>query len=98
MGTGRLTITSVEPPRQVEMRLEMLTPMQATNRLLFTLAPVDAATQVTWRMEGRNGFLGKAIGLFVDMDAMVGGDFEKGLASLKTSAVTDARNPGLAHR
>lgn len=90
MGKGRLTITAVKPPQQIEMRLEMLAPMQATNRILFTLAPSDTSTRVTWRMEGRNGFLGKAIGLVVNMDAMVGGDFEKGLASLKSSAEADA--------
>ena len=84
MGSGRLTITAVEPEQSIEMKLEMLAPMQATNRILFTLVPSGGATQVTWRMEGSNGFLGKAIGLVMDMDEMVGGQFEQGLASLKT--------------
>ena len=83
MGEGRLTVTAVKPEREVEMRLEMRTPMPATNRILFTLAPAAGGTQVTWRMEGRNGFVAKAIGLFVDMDAMVGGPFEQGLAALR---------------
>jgi hypothetical protein len=34
-------------------------------------------------MSGRNNFIGKAFGLFVDCDKMVGGQFEKGLASMK---------------
>src|SRR5262245_25279461 len=82
MGEGRLTVTAVKPAREVEMRLEMLSPLAATNRILFTLAPAPRGTQVTWRMEGENGFLGKAIGLFADMDHMVGGTFEQGLAAL----------------
>ena len=82
LGDGRLTVTAVKPDREVEMRLEMLSPMAATNRILFTLAPAVGGTHVTWRMEGQSGFLGKAIGLFVDMDEMVGGPFEQGLAAL----------------
>jgi hypothetical protein len=94
MGTGRLTITAVEPDRSVEMRLEMLTPMQADNRILFSLAPMGGATQVTWRMQGRNGLLGKAIGLVIGMDAMLGGQFEQGLASLEGVAEADAARRG----
>ena len=90
MGEGRLTVTAVKPDREVEMRLEMLSPMAATNRIVFTLAPAGAGTQVTWRMEGRNGFVGKAIGMFVDMDGMVGGPFEQGLAALRGVAEADA--------
>ena len=83
MGEGRLSVTAAEPGREVEMKLEMLSPMEATNRILFTLVPVSDGTRVTWRMEGRNGFVGKALGLFVDVDDMVGGPFEQGLATLK---------------
>jgi uncharacterized protein YndB with AHSA1/START domain len=91
MGAGRLTVTAVKPGREIEMRLEMLSPMQATNRIVFTLAPSGTGTQVTWRMEGRNGFVGKAVGLFMDMDGMVGGPFESGLVSLASLAEADAR-------
>ena len=90
MGTGSLTITSAVPDREVEMSLDMLTPMEAHNRILFTLVPKDGATEVTWRMQGRSGFLGKAIGLFMNMDRMVGGQFEQGLASLQQVAEHDA--------
>jgi len=90
MGTGSLTITGAVPEREVEMSLDMRTPMEAHNRILFTLAPKDGETEVTWRMQGRSGFLGKAIGLFVPMDGMVGGQFEQGLASLQKVAENDA--------
>jgi len=90
MGRGRITITATKPNREVEMKLEMLAPMQATNRVLFTLAGAGGATDVTWRMEGSNGFVGKALALIVNMDEMVGGSFEQGLASLKLAAEADA--------
>lgn len=89
MGTGSLQIVAVQPDREVEMRLEMREPMAATNRILFTLDPGADATRVTWRMEGRNGLLGKAISLVVGMDGMVGGDFERGLESLRLAAEAD---------
>ena len=86
-----MTITAVKPDREVEIAIEFLAPMAATNRALFTLTPAGAATRVTWRMEGTNGFVAKAIGLVMNMDEMVGGEFEKGLASMKALAEADAR-------
>jgi hypothetical protein len=83
MGKGSMTVTAVKPNEQVDLRLEFLAPMKATNRALFSLAPEGDSTRVTWRMEGTNGFLGKAFSLFMGMDEVVGGEFEKGLASLK---------------
>lgn len=85
-GRGRMTITAVEPDRLVDLRLEFFEPVRATNRASFTLTPVGDATRVTWSMEGTNGFVGKAFALVMDMDRMVGGQFEKGLASMKSLA------------
>jgi hypothetical protein len=51
-----------------------------------------AKTEVTWTMTGKNNFMGKAFSLFVDYDKMVGGDFEKGLASMKTLAESSGKN------
>jgi hypothetical protein len=89
-GKGRMTITAVQPNQAVDIKLEFLAPMQATNRARFTLTPSGAATNVNWRMEGTNGFVGKAFALLMGMDKMVGGDFERGLASLKTLAEAEA--------
>ena len=91
MGKGRMTVSDVKPNREVGLELEFLAPLRATNRGLFTLAPDGEVTRVTWRMEGQNGFVQKAFGLFMNMDKMVGGEFEKGLASLKTVAEGEAR-------
>jgi hypothetical protein len=90
MGEGRLTVTALDPEREIEMQLEMIEPMQATHRIRFALAEAGGATTVTWRMEGRNGFVGKALALVMDMDAMVGDPFERGLASLRSVAEADA--------
>jgi uncharacterized protein YndB with AHSA1/START domain len=83
MGEGRLTVTAVRPPHEVELELEMLSPMPARNRVRFTLVPAAGATRVTWRMEGHAGFLAKAMHLVMDMEEMVGGPFERGLAALE---------------
>ncbi len=91
MGKGRISITAAQPVEQVEMKLEMLAPMAGTNRIRFTLAPAGEGTAVTWRMDGRNGFVGKAFSLFGDMDGMMGGEFEKGLAALAARVEADPR-------
>ncbi len=96
LGKGRMTVTDVKPDQEVEMKLEFISPMEATNRALFTLVPDGEATRVTWRMEGHNGFIQKAVGLVINMDKMVGGEFEKGLASMKTLAEADQRAGGVA--
>jgi Polyketide cyclase / dehydrase and lipid transport len=89
-GKGRMTITAAAPDQEIDLQLEFLEPMQATNQVRFTLAPAGESTDVTWRMEGHNGFVGKAFALVMNMDELVGGDFERGLASLKSLAEADA--------
>ena len=84
-----MTVTAVKPNQEVDIRLDFEKPMQATNRALFTLVPAGGTTTVTWRLEGKNGFVGKAFSLVMDMDEMVGSQFEKGLAKLKTVAEED---------
>jgi uncharacterized protein YndB with AHSA1/START domain len=82
VGEGRLTITDSRAPQSVTMRLEFIKPWTATNTALFDFAPNGSGTNVTWTMTGHNDFMAKAFGLFMDMDKMVGPDFEKGLANL----------------
>lgn len=91
MGVGALTITAVKPNEEVELKLEFLKPMQATNRALFTLTPVGAGTRLASRLEGSNNFVAKAASLVMNMDEMVGGTFERGLADLKALAEADAQ-------
>jgi hypothetical protein len=84
MGEGSMTIIESEPANFVRIRLEFLRPYKATNRTEFSFKPENGRTNVTWSMTGRNNFFFKAFCLFVNMDKMVGGDFEQGLASLKS--------------
>ena len=83
VGVGRLTITDSRPNDLVRIKLEFMKPFAATNTATFTFKPQGNQTAVTWSMEGRKNFLAKAIGLFMNMDTMVGGQFEKGLADMK---------------
>jgi len=93
VGEGRMTITATERPRSVTIRLEFLKPFAATNTTLFELAPNGTGTTVTWRMSGHNNFMAKAFSLFMNMDAMVGPDFERGLANLDAATAAAAAAP-----
>ena len=84
VGEGRMTITDATPGRRVTLRLEFLRPFTATNTAEFDLVPSGPGTTMTWSMSGRNGFIAKAMGLVMNMDEMVGGQFEEGLATLDT--------------
>jgi hypothetical protein len=90
-GEGRMTVEQSKPGKMVSIKLEFMKPMTATNQTIFTLSPETGGTMVSWVMTGKNGFMGKAFSIFMNMDKMVGGDFEKGLASLNTEAQMEAQ-------
>ena len=91
VGEGRMTITDSKPSELVKIKLEFVKPFAATNATNFTFAPQGNQTAVKWTMDGDNTFMGKAFGLFMNMDKMVGGDFDKGLAQMKAVAETAAK-------
>lgn len=91
VGTGKMTITESEPPKQVTIKLEFMEPWEATNTTLFALSSKGKDVEVSWAMEGENTFMGKAASLFMDMDEMVGKDFEAGLRELKKLAEREAK-------
>jgi hypothetical protein len=86
VGKGRIEITDTAPPSRVTIKLDMIKPMEGHNIVNFTLEPRGDATQVTWAMRGSCAYMAKVMGLFLDMDKMIGKDFEIGLANLKTQA------------
>jgi hypothetical protein len=86
VGEGRMTIEKSEKPSVVGIKLEFLKPWEATNATTFTFARAPQGSKVTWAMDGENNFMAKAASLFMDMDKMIGADFEKGLASMKAVA------------
>ena len=72
-------------------------PLKGTNKATFAFAPAAGGTKVTWAMDGRKNFITKGISLVMDMDKMIGTDFEAGLAALKAQAEADANaNTGAA--
>jgi hypothetical protein len=85
------------PSELIRITLEFFRPFAATNTAEFTFRPEGNQTLVTWSMSGRNNFVAKAMCLVVNMDGMVGGQFEKGLAKMK-SIVERARPPVTQHR
>lgn len=81
---GRLEIVDALPASEVRMRLDMTKPMQARNVVEFTLRPDGNATRVTWAIQGPMPYVSRLVSLFCDMDAMIGKEFERGLANLRT--------------
>jgi uncharacterized protein YndB with AHSA1/START domain len=90
-GAGRMTIEKSGKPSLVSIKLEFTEPMAATNTATFTFVPTPEGTKATWAMDGKNGFIAKAFCMFMDMDKLVGSDFEKGLAEMKAAAEADAK-------
>jgi uncharacterized protein YndB with AHSA1/START domain len=86
IGAGRLEITDTTPPSKVVLRLDMVKPFAASHTIEYSIVPKGDATEVNWAMHGQQPLLARAICLFLNMDKMVGADFEQGLASLKAVA------------
>ncbi len=91
VGAGSMEIISVEENKKVTMDLHFLKPFEASNKTTYSFAAEGTGTKVTWAMDGENNFMAKAFGLLMDMDKMVGGDFERGLASLGTVAEAEVK-------
>ncbi|WP_164007116.1 SRPBCC family protein [Pyxidicoccus trucidator] len=92
-GEGRMTILESRPGELVTLKLEFFKPFAATNQATFTLVPSGTGTRVTWSMEGENSLMGKAISAFMDMDALLGKNFEEGLANLNTAVQSGTEQP-----
>jgi hypothetical protein len=83
VGSGKMTISEHSPPNRVRIKLEFIEPFASVADTGFDLAAAGSDTKVTWAMEGHNNFMGKFMCLFMDMDKMIGKDFEEGLNNLK---------------
>lgn len=86
VGEGRMQILESRPQELIKIQLDFVKPMTATNITEFTFQPDGEQTAVKWSMTGHNNFIGKAFSLIVDMDEMLGAQFEQGLAQMKTAA------------
>jgi hypothetical protein len=96
IGEGRMTITESRATELVRFRLEFLKPFKGTNTAEFTFKPQGGKTLVTWSMEGKNNFISKAFGLFVNCDKMIGSQFEKGLADMNSIVAGESKKQSVA--
>lgn len=86
IGSGEMTVTESTPPSRVVIALRFITPFQASNVTEFAFTPRGPQTQVVWTMRGPSPFMMKMMSVVFDFDAMVGKDFESGLAAMKAAA------------
>jgi uncharacterized protein YndB with AHSA1/START domain len=86
VGQGSMDIVDSTPPSKVTLNLDFVKPFEGHNVVDFTVTPKGDTTAVTWSMAGPAPFISKVMQVFVDMDRMVGKDFESGLANLKAAA------------
>lgn len=86
VGQGSMEITESVPSSKIVLKLDFLKPFAAHNTVEFTLVGQGDTTNVTWVMQGPTPYFAKIIHVFINMDNMVGNDFEAGLANLKASA------------
>jgi uncharacterized protein YndB with AHSA1/START domain len=88
VGEGRMTIAESNPNDLIRISMEFKKPFAGNNIAEFTFKPEGNQTVVTWSMSGKNNLMAKSIHLVMNMDKMIGGQFEKGLADMK--AVVEA--------
>jgi hypothetical protein len=82
IGEGRMTLTESRPAELVRIKIDFVKPFAGTSTSEFTFKPAGNQTAVTWIMSGQNNFIARAMCLFVS----IGGEFEKGLAQMKSVA------------
>jgi uncharacterized protein YndB with AHSA1/START domain len=85
-GKGRMEIVDSNAPSRMDIKLDFEKPFRSNNRTEFLLAPQGSATQVTWTMTGPSAFMMRLMGIFMNMDNMIGKDFDAGLAGIKALA------------
>jgi Polyketide cyclase / dehydrase and lipid transport len=85
VGSGRMEILDASSPSKIVIKLDFFKPFEGHNTAEFTFAPErDAsATNITWVMHGPSSLMSKVMQVFMNLDKMIGRDFETGLANLK---------------
>jgi hypothetical protein len=86
VGAGRMEIVESNQPSEILIKMHFLEPLEAQSMTEFSFAPQGDSTKITWAMYGENNYLAKLMHMFMNMDSMIGKDFEAGLAKIKTLA------------
>lgn len=90
-GSGDMAIKESVPGEKVGIDLHFIKPFESKTYTEFSFKPVGDSTAVTWTMSGPNEAISKVMGVFISMDKMIGGDFERGLAQLKELSEAEAK-------
>lgn len=91
VGEGLMSITESQPDERVVYKLEFIKPWASVATVTIALRPEGDGVAATWSMDGTNDFMGKAMSLVMDMDKMIGKDFEQGLVNLKNTSEAAAQ-------
>lgn len=94
VGSGRMEITDTTEPTKIVIKLDFFTPFEGHNVAEFTFVPEGEYTTVTWSMRGPSAFITKVMGLVINMDKMIGNDFQAGLEKLRGLCETPALAAG----
>ncbi len=94
MGVGQAVIVESVKNQVVKTQLSYTKPMQMSQLAEFSLKPVEGGTLVRWSVFGKNSFVGRFFCVFMDMEKIVGGNFEKGLRTLKGKVETQGKTQG----
>jgi hypothetical protein len=90
VGSGRMEILDTSVPSKIVIKLDFFKPFEGHNTAEFTMLPQGDATNigtiVTWAMYGPAPFMSKLMQVFMNIDNIIGKDFESGLANLKKLA------------
>ena len=84
VGSGRMEILDVSAPSKIVIKLDFFKPFEGHNTAEFTMLPQGDGTHVTWLMHGPANFMSRLIQVFMNLDNLIGKDFEAGLVNLKT--------------
>jgi hypothetical protein len=96
IGEGRMSITEARPDELVAIRIDFARPLRTTSTTELRLLPEGGGVRVTWAMEGRRDFVGKAVALVASVDDIVARDFEQGLDDLRRVAEGEATSGAAA--
>jgi uncharacterized protein YndB with AHSA1/START domain len=83
VGSGRMEILETRAPSRIVIKLDFIKPFEGHNTAEFTMLPQGDATNLAWTMVGPAPFMSRLMQVFIDLDRMIGKDFEAGLANLK---------------
>jgi uncharacterized protein YndB with AHSA1/START domain len=86
VGSGRMEILDTSVPSKIVIKLDFFAPFEGHNTAEFTMLGQGDATAVTWLMHGPASFMSKVMQVFMNLDRMIGKDFEAGLVNLKNLA------------